>query len=735
MNSANNYFNKEKKNNNVKGNTKNFEYINKRLSPTFNKKIALYKYSNNNSNNKSKILYNISCDNYNEKEKYEKIIYIQKWWKIMNKIILIQKNIKVFLGRKKIMKVIYLIKVIYNIYLKKFIFAIKEKGKSLNIDKNQKYLNKLNNNLKVNIIKKLKKYETSTKFNKRNRLKNNSLLNNSSTNKHILMKKIEYNKKTRNDNTKSIYTNNTYISLNTSKINKENTKYILSNDDNIIKNKSKNYIIKEAKPIINNISNKEKLKAYNNIFNLYNNIKKIYENNNKDICETNYITTNNANKKLCSFKFDKNKKKEKIKAKKNNIKDFPMRRKRIKSTNNNIINKLKKYFIYWKEFSYKMNILKKLKNDFYKKSDLFLIKNRMRDKKRKKEALSITTKKINLSNSIINKRLRTITPKQLNQMNNDNKINQNIIDKINKENYYLNKNIYKRNNNKKYYSNNNILLDNNKRNYNLFLILKILEKYNNKKKIEKYFNKWKLLIKVNNTNIIKEKIINFNTVKPPFKKLKNSALNILCKRRNCIYQRNSSHDFLYETESNMNYLNSHIRNNSIMIQRDSLSPLYLPQEISNKDYIYKSNMLTKKIIYKKKLLKDKRMRNKYVNMNEERNLTLDNNSRVLKNFNQTEGNFFKYKERRNKMNNSIYGGKFFDNSFRNTYKGNNKIEERIICFTPNKNSTFRNTFGINVKVIENYLNNNNDNCDNSGIKTKHIILNDKNNELKYDIFS
>ena len=185
----------------------------------------------------------------------------------------------------------------------------------------------------------------------------------------------------------------------------------------------------------------------------------------------------------------------------------------------------------------------------------------------------------------------------------------------------------------------------------------------------------------------------------------------------------------------MNYLNSHIRNNSIMIQRDSLSPLYLPQEISNKDYIYKSNMLNKKIIYKKKLLKDKRMRNKYVNMNEERNLTLDNNSRVLKNFNQTEGNFFKYKERRNKMNNSIYGGKFFDNSFRNTYKGNNKIEERIICFTPNKNSTFRNTFGINVKVIENYLNNNNDNCDNSGIKTKHIILNDKNNELKYDIFS
>ena len=47
-------------------------------------------------------------------------------------------------------------------------------------------------------------------------------------------------------------------------------------------------------------------------------------------------------------------------------------------------------------------------------------------------------------------------------------------------------------------------------------------------------------------------------------------------------------------------------------------------------------------------------------------------------------------ERRHKINNSIYGRKFLDNSCGNHNGSFRKIEEREICFTPNKNSTFKN---------------------------------------------
>jgi hypothetical protein len=45
-----------------------------------------------------------------------------------------------------------------------------------------------------------------------------------------------------------------------------------------------------------------------------------------------------------------------------------------------------------------------------------------------------------------------------------------------------------------------------------------------------------------------------------------------------------------------------------------------------------------------------------------------------------------------------------DNSCGNHNGSFRKIEEREICFTPNKKNKFRNNFGINVNIIENYLN-------------------------------
>ena len=83
----------------------------------------------------------------------------------------------------------------------------------------------------------------------------------------------------------------------------------------------------------------------------------------------------------------------------------------------NII-KLKKIFEFWNEFAIKKSIIKKLKNQRLMKSqkNILLLKNRLANKKKK--ILSVTTKKLNSSNSIINQRLSHITPRQLNIKNN-----------------------------------------------------------------------------------------------------------------------------------------------------------------------------------------------------------------------------------------------------------------------------------------------------------------------------
>ena len=690
----------------------------------------------------SEIENNLNCyDN----EIFEKIKYIQKWWKIIYKIILLQRRVRKYLQLKKNINVIYLTKMIYKLILRNFIKEIKEKVKIS--EKNKQIIKENNNKIKRNNMKKLKKYETSTKFNKRN---NNFMLNNSSTSNNILKKRLKDCRKIKNDTSKSIYRNNELSSFNTININKENIKYILiNNNDNNNKTTNNNCNVKKTKIIkkeINNINNKEKIKAYNNIYNIYNNIKKIYENNNNIV---NCKTENNFHIKDNKIKFEKKKYDNKKEGKTKKVSDKIIKNNRNSNSKINIIDiqkkeekakdfqvlnvfKLKKYFEYWKEYSTKRYIIKKLKicgllknkiNDFY------LLKNRFKNKK--KEYSSITTKKLNLSNSLLNQRLSNITPKRLILDNKQNIIIDNYGERGHKQNNSVNKNHYKINVN-------SLNLDINKKNeinkeekkeklYYLNMVVKLLEEQNNKRKIKYYLNKWKLLKKDDNKiKGIEEKIISFKKVKSPFKIINNAPfLDIYSKNRNSIYQSNSSSNIFCRTELNTNFQYNHTKTNSIALQNDIIQP----QNNFTKDYIYKSNMKSKKIVYKKKLLIDKNRRNKYINNDEEINFTLDNNLRDYNILNKTGGNFFKNKENKNIINNSIYGGRILDNNYGQIDKLYNKIEEREICFTPKKNSIFKNNLGMNINVVENYFNNNfkrddidNYNKDNNNIKTKTIFF-------------
>ena len=85
---------------------------------------------------------NLSEGRNPEKDTLEKIIYIQKWWKFMKKVILIQKKMRCFLRRKKTINVVYLTKTIYKLYFKKLIERIKLKIKKGENNKN--YLNDVN---------------------------------------------------------------------------------------------------------------------------------------------------------------------------------------------------------------------------------------------------------------------------------------------------------------------------------------------------------------------------------------------------------------------------------------------------------------------------------------------------------------------------------------------------------------------------------------------------------------
>ena len=750
MNSTKNIFNKSHRNT-LSGGTEN--KIQKLISPV-----------KNDLNVKTES--NLSEGRNPEKDTLEKIIYIQKWWKFMKKVILIQKKMRCFLRRKKTINVVYLMKMIYKLYFKKLIERIKLKIKKGENNKN--YLNDVNKNIKNNFIKKIKKYEKSTKINKKERSKNNSLFFNSKGNKYLFTKKLEEPKRTRNEKLKSFNSSNGLIdSMN---INKENTKYFMLNDSNNNIYKTQRNKEKEINKSKNNIFSQEKLNAYNNIFNLYNNIKKMYKNSPKNICETIYSTTNDFYNKNNFFKFNDNKENKTTKNKKginkniiinknnninvninindiqkkeNNIKYFP----KIDSSCMLKIDILRKLFLFWKEFSTKKNIIKELKKTKVKKSfenELNIFKNRLKDKKIKKknDPISINKNKLNFSNSISEQRLTHI--KKMNQKKKENLNNKQCIYNFKEKKAKASdiKKNEKRVDNKKIFSKDkNFPTVPHKGNFNFNKVnkklplplkneeekndlIKLLERLVDIFQIKKCFNRWKLIIRAkNNSKGIEEKIINFRPKKSPFKVLNNSTFNIFNKKGNF---NKGSQEYFCQTESNINMPYSHIRSNSIGFQKNIvLSSLNCSNEKLNKVYIKKPNMNSPTIVYKKKLLidgmKGKKIDNNIDNLDKGTNFTVNASSIYSDILNKTEGNFFRYKENKN----SIYGGKF--------NKGYNTIEEREICFTPNKNSTFKNNFGININVVENYLNGETDrneienyNIKNLGIKTKQIYFGEKN---------
>ena len=75
--------------------------------------------------NKEKQDKNIFAKGYPEDEIYNKIKKIQKWWKYIHKVILIQKSVRAFLEWKKIIKVVFFIKMMYKLLFKVFIYKIK----------------------------------------------------------------------------------------------------------------------------------------------------------------------------------------------------------------------------------------------------------------------------------------------------------------------------------------------------------------------------------------------------------------------------------------------------------------------------------------------------------------------------------------------------------------------------------------------------------------------------------
>ena len=688
-----------------------------------NKNISKHKESNNNINIKE-IKINLNSKekskiNYKENQIFKKIIYIQKWWKIMYKIIIIQKNVRKFLEMKKKIKIVYLIKMIYKLLFCKIISTFRQG--TISNKKNKEFFNELKNNLKGNNIKKIKKFDTSSKFYMKGKYINNSRTINSTTNNNFSKKKIEDNKK--NVISENLNINKEAYKCKKMNINEGNIKHIqLNKNENDIKtsyNKNKFFKTKFMDKTTYNINNKEKLKAYTNINNIYDNIKKIYEDYyNKANCTSSnnfYIKNNNYNynhekNKNINKKIKNDKRKnEKQKINKNSDNKKKETSKKNEQKKNNEINALlKKKFELWKEYVIKKLIIEKLKNQRLFKSHL-LLKNKF--SKRKRKIISVTTKKLNLSNSILNQRLSNITPRTLNMKNNNQQkiltINNYYSDKKYKQNNSVNKNytyslintIYSSNSHKnlfiKYHDicNKNICFKNennkNAKLYRFYKIIKLLEEKSNTMIKKYYLNKWKILIKGVTNYGIEEKIIRFKKVKSPHANNSNNYLSNIFKDGNYSYQN-------IKTESNVSY--NHARANSITFQGKNLDI----QTINNtsKDFIYKSNIKSKRIVYKKKLLNIQKTKNNYI---EEKNLTLGNSLSELNLFNKKD-EYTNNMDNNNITYNSIYGGKILNETTRNSDKLYNKIEEKEIYFTPKKNSIFKNSLGINVNIVENYLN-------------------------------
>ena len=479
--------------------------------------------------------------------------------------------------------------------------------------------------------------------------------------------------------------------------------------------------------------------------------------------------------------------------------------------------KLKKTFLLWSSFIIKKKILQKLKiiksintpSNTKKTLPIFTIKD-----KEKEKTKSIKTKKINISNSLISIKLDKITPQKL-KMKSNNKtknkvINNNFTNKINRHsisvennnsminlnpqksllnssfnngknnnmkgnnhnqcsNNIFNNSVivvsqYDRNNeikNKYEKNNKNNSINNKKKLFYFYAIINLIDKHNKRKIIKKYFYLWKSMKfshKFINSSGIEEKIISFKNIKSPLK-------------YNSLFPNNSSGNFNCQTEEGREPRFGHCKLNTNINHQELLTPN--PLEKANHSNLFKSNIKSSQIVYQKKLLVQKKMRNQSIhpiNINEveeDRNMTLVNNNHDMNIYNQTIGNNFYNLNTFMNNSNDFHNSQFFvrRNNFEKNngkvqegrIKGINGIEETEIFFNINQTNTIQNRFivglknskeeiglnsnKINVNVVENYrkidLKKNeknsirySNNNDKNGITTKQIVLGDKNKRFK-----
>ena len=766
---------------------------------------------------------------FNDEDKLKKIIFIQQWWRTTYKVIYIQKCLRGFFSRKRITNLLYFIKCLIKLLFKLLISNIKQKINSKvknnklannnfkKINNNNQKFNKIGSNIKVN------KNNNKSNNNNANGVSKNSFL--SSLNKRVDELRTNKKKIKLENNSKKL--NNSNNPINNNKIiNHNQNQNILNNtSDSKCFNKLKNKKIGKDNKVkeTNNLSNKDKLTAYKNIYNIYNNVKKYYENdNNINFSDGNYSTLNKfypRNKKSPmsnSNALNSKKMKSKIIAKRGSMRNI--NEKIIINKNNNInlninINnpktdrvnrysrspnvkdtdsilyllKLKKAFIFWKTYLAKKKIVQKLKimkniktpNNI--KRTLALYSNREPEKK----STSITIKKINLSNSLMNFKLNKITPKKLKPKNNnssrknyifnnytkkshthsnsvennsmmnfkpqDSDLNNtfennkeiNLKSHNNKNNNGISNDIgnnsviiisqYDRNNEikKKNDDNNNNNEENDNKNktkekvYYFYAIVNLIDKHNKRKRTKKCFNLWKALLRYSksfiNSKGIEEKIITFKTNKSP---PKNILFESRFNRNAILGQNNSSSNFNCQTESGCDTLFQHAKVNPILCPKDLLTPN--PIEKSIHPNFFKSNYKQPKIVYQKKFLAPKKMRNQsmhIMNINdfedERNNMTFMDNNREINIMNQTSGNTF-YNNNTYVLNNnnedlnkSVFLRKRnFENSAGKIHEGRlnrvNEIEETEIHFSPTSSHTQK----INYEIGNNYLNGNTGSNDN-----------------------
>ena len=813
----------------------------------------------NNDDNCNEIQSN-NNSHFSEEEKIKKISYIQKWWKTRYNVIFIQKHIKGYLLRKNMGNIIIFIKSIFRLLFKLVIYNLK-RIPQLKFN-NKKDIKKCND-------KTIKKNQTNNKFNKINNRPLFNESNNSFNNfKLDYLKKIE-NKKLKVEIIKKIMSNNNPINLSKTK---NNYTSITNNKDKFLNKIKKNNKERKEKEV-KTITSKDKLIA-NNIFNIYNNVKKYYENENNNMnmnnSDINYSTANNfftKNKKnlvLNNNNKNKNAKgkkmvtkgsmkniKEKLIINKNNninaninINNNPKTDRSGRYDNNRTLNKhsilyllkLKKAFIFWYDYLTKKKIIQKLKliknlqtpSNTKKTLSIYTTK-----KKEDLKSGSITTKKINLSNSLINLKKKKITPQKI-------KINDNIKQNIvftnynkkfkihsssvennnnsilnlqtpkcvglnrtmnakkdnkfqtNKKNKFssnlCNNSVivvsqYDRNNEtkkkemSKYSDSKNTDVNENKKIYYFYAIINLIDKHNKRKKIKNYFNVWKKFIRYSrnfiNNNKIEEKIISFKSLKSP---LKNNLNNNQFNQNNSLNKNNNFNNYNCQTETDDKACFNQIKEIPDFNRYDLLTPN--PYEKSMHPNLYKTNFKSSKIVYQKKLLIPKKMRNesmKSLNINDEEedrnmNMTLVDNNKEINLLNQSTGNAFYSTHtcmfNNNDLNNSVYIKRInFDNSVGKINAGrinkSNIIEETEVCFTPSTEvNTLKNSFvvekkniyddvippnKINVNVVENYNNVDlkKDNIENNKyqinnekrITTKQIKIREKNRTFKNNSYS